>query len=57
VGAVGGVVATLIATLAITAGACKRSEPGRSVTADAAVELRARPPELAYVTLKVVGMT
>ncbi len=52
------VYATLIVMLAITAGACKRSEPDQKrVTADAAVELRARPPELAYVTLKVVGMT
>jgi hypothetical protein len=36
--------------------ACKRTEP-RNLSPDAATELRPRPPELAYVTLKVVGMT
>jgi len=36
--------------------ACKKIEP-RDIPVDAAGQTRPRPQELAYVTLKVVGMT
>jgi hypothetical protein len=36
--------------------ACKKADP-RGLPVDAAEQLRPRPQELAYVTLKVVGMT
>ena len=36
--------------------ACKKADP-RGIPVDASEQLRPRPQELAYVTLKVVGMT
>lgn len=43
--------------LALTLGACKKSEPTRGLPTDAAEQTRPRPSELGHVTLKVVGMT
>lgn len=36
---------------------CRKTEPARGIPIDAAEQVRPRPQELAYVTLKVVGMT
>ncbi|HUQ07802.1 MAG TPA: hypothetical protein VM261_35150 [Kofleriaceae bacterium] len=46
----------LALVLAALAPACKKTEP-RNLSVDAGDQLRPRPQELAYVTLKVVGMT